>query len=122
VASVGKYELLHFDGCLLGAEFVQEDTSNFGGKAFDQFEGIGRAELRDPLGDIVVIDRLSDVVQFTCAGEITGHFHANEKTLRLGTFVVRNSNFAEDAEVFDGDRIHFNDGEHDRGWAGRRTV
>jgi hypothetical protein len=107
VASIGEDELFHFDGGLLGAEVAQEDASDFISEAFDEFEGVGGAELGDALGDIVVIYGMGNVVRLCGAGEIAGHFNTNEEALGLGAFFLGYADFAKDAEVFDGDGIYF---------------
>ena len=122
MAGVGEDEFLYFDGGLLSVEIIQEDAGDFIGEAFDKFEGFGGAELGDPLRDVVVIDRVRDVVGLGGAGEIAGDFDGDEEALRLGTFFIGHPDFAENAEVFDGDGIHFQETREDTQGAMRRTV
>ena len=122
MAGVRKDEFFHFDRRLLGAEIGEDDFGDFVGEAFDESEGWGGAELSDALRDIVVIDRVRDVVGLRGAREIAGHFDSDEEALGLGTFFIGHADFAEDAEVFDGDGIHFQRAREDTRAAVRRTV
>ena len=122
MAGVREDELFDFNRGLFSVELTQENAGDFVGEAFDEFEGLRGAELGDAFGDVVVVDSVVDIVGLRSAGEVAGHFDGDEQALRLGTLFIGYADFAEDTEVFDGDRIHDESmGRHDN-WDGWRST
>jgi hypothetical protein len=99
-------EFFDFNRNFRRMKFGQKEVGDIDGQSFNQFPGPILAEVEQPFGNRKIIDGFFEIIARGGRGEVVGHFDVEEQTLRLGAFLLRDTNPVKHFQLAEGDYIH----------------